>query len=131
MLNEGACTWLGNRNANQMLNLAISQGLPYGNDPVVGGVICWDSSDTGHCAVIEQVVDANTVVCSESGWSYTSAPIVRTYTHYRVGGAWQHIAPGYTYQGIFYPPGTPSQEEDFIIFMAKFLDSEFTPWRNV
>lgn len=116
MLDEGYCRWLGNTDARNQLTLAQSQGLQTGDDPVVGGVICWDSTGTGHCAVIEQVVDANTVICSESGWSYTTAPIVRTYTHYRVGGAWQHIISGYTYQGIIYPPyvpPTPGGSDDY------------------
>ena len=128
LLNEGACTWLENTNANNMLNLAISQGLSYGDDPVVGGVICWDSSDTGHCAVIEQVINANEVVCSESGWSYTTTPIVRTYTHYRVGGQWQHIIPGYTYQGIFYPPGYTPGSTDAENYYIMFLQGELMKW---
>lgn len=106
MLNLGACTWLGNTDAKNQLALAISQGLPAGQDPVVGGVICWDSADNGHCAVIEQVIDNNTVITSESGWNYTTAPVVTTQTRYRINGVWVYQA-GYTYQGVIYPPGTP------------------------
>lgn len=108
MLDEGYCRWLGNTDARNQLALAQSQGLQTGDDPVVGGVICWWSENAGHCAVIEEIVNQNEVICTESGWSYSSAPIVRTYTHYRVNGAWQHIISGYTYQGIIYPPYTPS-----------------------
>ena len=103
LMAEGACTWLGSVAAKEMLQLAISQGLSSGDDPVVGGVICWDSDVDGHCAVIEEVVSPDDVITSESGWTYTSAPIVRTQHRYRVGGAWEFMS-GYTYQGIIYPP---------------------------
>lgn len=125
MLNEGACTWLGSVDAKNMLALAISQGLPYGNDPVVGGVVCFDSAADGHCYVIEQVIDSDTVVASESGWNYTTAPVVKTFTRTRSGGAWQYQS-GYTYQGIIYPPGTPpgpsGGDEDGYYML--FLDEE-------
>lgn len=102
LLQLGACTYFGNTNADNFLTLGISQGLSYGDDPVVGGVIVWSTSGTGHCAVIEQVIDNDTVVTSESGWNYTTAPVVTTHTRVRSGGAWQY--PGGTYQGIVYPP---------------------------
>lgn len=122
---ENACTYLGSVDAKNMLALAISQGLPYGDDPVVGGVVCFDSAADGHCYVIEQVIDANTVLASESGWNYTTAPVVKTFTRTRSGGAWQYQA-GYTYQGIIYPPGTPpgpsgGDEEGYYML---FLDEE-------
>ena len=117
MLNEGACTWLGNTDARNQLALAQSQGLLTGDDPVVGGVICWWSAENGHCAVIEQVIDNNDVITSESGWSYTTAPIVRTQHRYRSGGAWQ-FGSGYVYQGIIYPPGyTPGGNDDEDYYM--------------
>lgn len=99
----GSCYYLGSVNARDMLALAISQGLSYGDDPVVGGVICWDESGGGHCQVIEQVIDNDTVITSDSGWNYTQPPVVTTQTTHRVGGVWVYGA-GYTYQGIFYPP---------------------------
>ena len=104
-----------------MLQLAISQGLSYGDDPVVGGVICWDESGGGHCQVIEQVIDNNTVITSDSGWNYTQPPIVTTQTTYRVGGIWVYGS-GYTYQGIFYPPVTPMSQELLITLLANTDD---------
>ena len=98
-----------------MLNLAISQGLPYGDDPQVGGVICWWSANNGHCAVIEEVIDLNTVRTSESGWNYTSPPIVTDNIRYRVGGAWQLPWSGYIYQGVFYPPHSITEDQDYYI----------------
>lgn len=107
----GACPWLGSVNANQMLNLAISQGLPTGHKAIEGGVICWDDGIDGHCAFIEQVINSSMVLCNESGWNYTSAPIVRARTVHKVGGKWQ--LSGYTYQGVFYLPGTKVKGPDY------------------
>lgn len=126
LLNEGACTWLGSVNAKNMLALAISQGLSYGDDPVVGGVVCFDSSGDGHCYVIEQVIDANTVLASESGWNYTTAPVVKSFTRTRSGGAWQYQS-GYTYQGIIYPPRSIMAD---VIKMIMLTDEDFIPWQK-
>lgn len=120
MLHEGACTWLGSVNAKNLLALAIGQGLSYGDDPVVGGVVCFDSSAEGHAYVIEQVIDNNTVIASESGWNYTTAPVVKTFTRTRSGGAWQYQS-GYTYQGIIYPPHVVGTDIDYYML---FLDEE-------
>ncbi len=120
LLHEGACTWLGSVDAKNQLALAISQGLSWGDDPVVGGVVCFDSSADGHCYVIEQVIDNDTVIASESGWNYTTAPVVKTFTRTRSGGVWQYQA-GYTYQGIIYPPHAIGSAEDYYML---FLDEE-------
>lgn len=109
-----------------MLALAISQGLAWGHDPVVGGVVCFDSSVDGHCYVIEQVIDNDTVIASESGWNYTTAPVVQTYTRYRSGGEWQYQS-GYTYQGIIYPPRSIIAD---IIKMIMLTDEDFIPWQK-
>ena len=66
-----------------MLALAQLQGLSTGDDPVVGGVVCFDSSIDGHCYVIEQVISLTQVIASESGWNYTTAPVVKTFTRMR------------------------------------------------
>jgi len=102
-LNEGACTWLGSVAAKDMLALAQSQGLSTGDALHVGGVICWDSAEDGHCCIIERIIDDNNIAVSESGWNIQALPIVREYTMTRTGGTWDYGS-GYTYQGIIYPP---------------------------
>ena len=113
------CEWLGSVDAKDMLELAISQGLKYGNRPVAGGVICWDSDENGHAAFIEQVNNSDLVFTSESGWNYSSPPIVRNYNRYRIDDEW-YYAPGYDYQGIIYPPGFSFSDKDYyIMFMQE------------
>lgn len=70
---------------------------------------------------IEQVIDSNTVITSESGWNYTTAPVVTTHTRYRVNGIWQYRS-GYTYQGIIYPPTVQMSEELLIALLANTDD---------
>ena len=118
MLGLNDCTWLGSTDAKYMLDLAIAQGLQYGDVPRVGGVICWDSDEDGHCAVIEEVIDNDTVRTSESGWNYQGPDIVTHHTRYRVGGDF-YYASGYTYQGIIYPPGGVDLE-----YYIMFLNNE-------
>ena len=104
--NRGDCDLLQSTNAKNLINVARAQGLPTGNDPVVGGVICWSSSGAGHAAFIHSIVSSSEVVTKESGWNYDTAPIIRTINRHKSGGAWIYKS-GYTYQGIIYPIGTP------------------------
>ena len=128
MLNEGACTWLASVNANQMLAEAISEGLSSGDDPQVGGVICWDSPTYGHCAVIEEVIDSYTVRTSESGWNYTSPPIVTDNIRTRTGNSWDPPWSGYVYQGIFYPPHpiVPVTDDYYMLWLQG--EGGLDPW---
>lgn len=79
------------------------QGLDTGTDPQPGAAIVWKNSGDGHVAIVEQVIDANTIVISQSGWDYTAPPIVRTVTRGINGGSW-HPDPDYIFQGFIYPP---------------------------
>lgn len=99
---EKTCKWLGSWNARDMLKNAKAQGLKTGTAPVVGGLLVWDTDYKGHCAIIEEVKTDSEVIASESGWRYTSGPIVRTYNRKRTGQAWEY--PGGKFLGIVYPP---------------------------
>lgn len=116
LLSEGACTWLGSVNANMLLARAISQGLSYGYYPVRGACICWDDGVEGHAAIVEQVIDNDTIVTTESGWNYSVEPIVRQYTRTRGGGNWGY---GGTFLAFIYPPQTiiPVNEYYYIMWL--------------
>ena len=100
MLLEGACTWLGSVNANQLVAYAQGQGLATGSTPEVGACICWDDGVEGHAAIVEQVIDDTTIITTESGWNYSAEPIVRQYTRTKGGGNWGY---GGTFQAFIYP----------------------------
>ena len=107
------CTWLGNRNARDLYALGVSQGLPHGKDPRRGALIVWDTKGAGHCAIVEEVIDENTIRTSESGWNYTTGPIVREVIRRKVNGSWNYSGAefiGYIYQ--------PQEDIDMFTFYA-------------
>lgn len=123
-LGLGACAWLGNYNGADFIDAAVNQGLQTGWDPMEGAILVWgDPGSEGHVAVVEQVIDNDTIVTMESGWNYTVPPIVRTVT--RVRGAngrwgWPEVCKGFAY-----PPGTPPGQDDdeeyYIMFMQNII----------
>lgn len=102
------CPYLGNRNAAELYDLGVSQGLPHGSEPRPGALIVWKTSGAGHCAIVERVVDDNNIITTESGWNYTQPPIVRTVQRRRSGGTWDY--PGGKCIGFIYQP----EEEDIM-----------------
>lgn len=127
ILNLGACTWLGSWNGGDFLYYAQLQGLPCGTDPVVGGAMVWKNNGEGHVAIVEQIISPTEVICSESGFYWTSPPVWDYKTHYYNNGRW-HSNSTYVYQGCIYPPGTPpgplpdlgeDEEYYYIMFMQR------------
>ncbi|MBO7093570.1 MAG: peptidoglycan-binding protein [Spirochaetia bacterium] len=105
---EGSCKYLGNRNAAELYDLGISQGLSGGSAPRPGALIVWRTSGAGHCAIVERVVDENNMITTESGWNYYTEPIVRTVQRRKTAGSWDY--PGGTCLGFIYQP----EEEDIM-----------------
>lgn len=123
-LNLGACTWLGSWNGGDFLVNGMAQGLPAGTDPVVGGAMVWRNNAEGHVAIVEQIISPTEIVCSESGWDWTTNAWEYR-THYYNHGRW-HGNSAYRYQGCLYPPGTPPgplpvDELEFLAAIIPFL----------
>lgn len=79
IIGNGSCSYLIPVNAEDWVDVAISQGLTVSQEPSLGAVICWakgkthDSSDgAGHVAVVEKINSDGTIVTSESGWNCTN-----------------------------------------------------------
>ena len=119
-LGLNACPWLGSYNGGEFISVAMSQGLGTGWDPVPGAILVWgDPGEEGHVAVVEQVIDIDTIITSESGWNYSVEPVVRQYTRTRgANGRW-----GYSQEckGFAYPPGVPGKAVDYYML---FLEDE-------
>ena len=99
---KDSCKWLGNRNAVDFVKFVDLQGLKSGMDPVEGACMVWGHGE-GHVAVVDKVIDNDTVITVESGWSYRAEPVLREITRKRgANGRW-----GYTYEFLMfiYPPG--------------------------
>lgn len=110
----GSCKWLGNRNAVDFVKFVDLQGLKSGKDPVEGACMVWGHGE-GHVAVVDKVIDNDTVVTVESGWNYRAQPILREVTRKRGDGRW-----GYSYEFLMfiYPPGYepgPQPEQTYIV----------------
>lgn len=87
-------------------------GYPRGSTPKLGAVICFDHpSSGGHVAVVEEIVDANTIYTSESDY-YGYRFRYRKRTN---NGNWGQDS-SYTFQGFIYPhevtPPTPEKEKN-------------------
>lgn len=114
-LELGSCKYLGNRNAKEFTIFAKQQGLKMGAEPAEGACMVWGGSREGHVAIVEKVIDNDTVQTSESGWSYRAEPIVRELTRKRGNGNWGQ---NYEFLCFIYAPGhepTPQPEQYYIV----------------
>lgn len=140
-LNIGSCKYLGNRNAKEFVIFAKQQGLKMGNDPAEGACMVWGGSREGHVAIVEQVIDNDTVITSESGWSYRAKPIVRELTRKRGSGSWGQ---SYEFLCFIYAPGHEPAPVPFQIYTVKRGDnltkianmygvtvSDLVEWNNI
>lgn len=132
------CKWLGNTNAVNFTKYVEQQGLASGQDPVEGACMVWGHNE-GHVAVVDKVIDNDTVITIESGWSYKSEPLLRNITRKRGSGKW-----GYNYEFLMfiYPPGyKPPQRETYRIKRGDTLSGianrfrvtvkELCEWNNI
>lgn len=105
LMGLGACTYLGSTDAMYFMNFVVPQDLSVGSDPQLGACMVWDdeAGEGGHVAIVESIIDNDTVTTYESGWNYTVPPIVRSRTRSRNSGAggWGY---GGTFLGFIYLP---------------------------
>ena len=140
-LELGSCKYLGNRNAKEFVIFAQQQGLKMGSDPAEGACMVWGGSREGHVAIVEQVIDNDTVITSESGWSYRAKPIVRELTRKRGSGSWGQ---SYEFLCFIYAPGHEPEPVPYQIYTVKRGDnltkiakmygvtvSDLVKWNNI
>ena len=109
------CIYLGNTDAKYLYNLAISQGCLAGTLPAEGALMVWDdTANEGHAAVVETVNTNRIVMASESGWNYTSAPVLRHITRVKGTGNWGESSGTRSFLGFVYLPGVvpPKRDKD-------------------
>lgn len=75
----GKCKYQLVSNAENFIEHAKDYGLKISDKPVLGGIMVWqkgstldDSDGAGHVAVVELVIDPNTIVTSESAYGGTA-----------------------------------------------------------
>lgn len=118
ILGLNACIYLGNMDAKYLYNLALAQGCQGGKYPAEGALMVWnDTNNEGHAAVVDFVISKREVIASESGWNYTTAPIIRSITRQRDSGGsncWGESSASRSFTGFVYLPGTvpPKYDDD-------------------
>lgn len=102
-----------NCNAENFIERAIKKyGLEIGQKPKAGAIMVWQKGSTlsgndgaGHVAIVEKVIDANTVYTSES--SYGGSAFWNS-TRKNTNGRWG-IGSGYTFRGFIYNPSVKEE----------------------
>ena len=114
-----------NCNAENFIERAKNTyGLKVGQEPKVGAIMCWQKGATlsgsdgaGHVAIVEKVIDANTVYTSES--SYGGSAFWNS-TRKNTNGRWG-IGSGYTFRGFIFNPSIKDESYDEL---DKYTDEE-------
>lgn len=96
-----------NCNAENFIERAQSYGLQISPVPTLGGIMVWKKGNTlsgsdgaGHVAIVEKIIDSNTIYTSESG--YGSSAFWNS-TRTNNNGRWG-LGSGYTFRGCIVNP---------------------------
>lgn len=127
-----------NCNAENFIERAQNTyGLKISNVPVVGGIMVWQKGDTlngsdgaGHVAIVEKIIDENTIYTSESSYSGTA---FFNATRSNKNGRWG-MGAGYKFRGCIINPAigdvhyekveplpTPTNETTYIVVKGDTL----------
>ena len=99
-----------NCNAENFIGRAKSIGLEIRQEPTNGGIMVWEGKGNlaGHVAVVEKVIDNNTVLTSESGYNHFD---FANYTRDNNNGRWG-TNNNYPYLGCIVNPSNPTPEDE-------------------
>ena len=115
-----------NCNAENFIERAKQYGLQVSSKPVLGGIMVWQKGATlsgndgaGHVAIVEKIIDNNTIYTSESG--YGSSAFWNS-TRSNTNGRWG-IGSDYKFRGCIINPSIkdniPSEPKPDILLMVK------------
>ena len=115
-----------NCNAENFIERAKQYGLEISDKPTLGGIMVWQKGATlsgddgaGHVAIVEKIIDDNTIYTSESG--YGSSAFWNS-TRSNLSGRWG-IGSGYKFRGCIINPSIkdniPSEAKPDILLMVK------------
>lgn len=125
-IGKGTCKYLGKGDAKAYYSVARKQGLKTGSVPKIGACVVWDDGSYGHVAIVEEIIDEETIIVSQSGW-YSRVPMWRA-KHKRGNGNWTEGGDAYWMKkycliGFVYPP----EEEDMTKAETEALIKTMTP----
>lgn len=115
-----------NCNAENFIERAKQYGLEISDKPTLGGIMVWQKGATlsgddgaGHVAIVEKIIDDNTIYTSESG--YGSSAFWNS-TRSNTNGRWG-IGSDYKFRGCIINPSIkdniPSESKPDILLMVK------------
>ena len=113
-----------NCNAENFIERARQYGLEISDKPTLGGIMVWqkgatlsDNDGAGHVAIVEKIIDSNTIYTSESG--YSSSAFWNS-TRSNSNGRWG-IGSGYKFRGCIINPSIKDESSDEL---DKYTDEE-------
>lgn len=113
-----------NCNAENFIERARQYGLKISDKPVLGGIMVWQKGVTlsgndgaGHVAIVEKIIDNNTIYTSESG--YGSSAFWNS-TRSNSNGRWG-MASSYKFRGCIINPSVKDESTDEL---NKYTDEE-------
>lgn len=99
-------------NAENFIEHAKSYGLKISDKPTLGGIMVWQKGNTlnsndgaGHVAIVEKIIDGNTIYTSESGYNSTT---FWNSTRRNNNGRWG-MGYGYTFRGCIVNPSVKDE----------------------
>lgn len=115
-----------NCNAENFIERARQYGLEISDKPTLGGIMVWQKGATlsgndgaGHVAIVEKIIDNNTIYTSESGYGSNA---FWNSTRSNTNGRWG-IGSGYKFRGCIINPSIkdniPSEPKPDILLMVK------------
>lgn len=111
IIGEGKCKYQLICNAENFIERAKELGLKISKVPVVGGVMVWQRGATlsnkdgaGHVAIVEKIIDDNTIYTSESAWG---GKAFYNATRSNSNGRWG-IGSAYKFRGCIINPAVKS-----------------------
>ena len=113
-----------NCNAENFIERAIQYGLEISDKPTLGGIMVWQKGNTlsgndgaGHVAVVEKIIDNNTIYTSESGYGSSAFwNSIRTNSNGRWG-----MASSYKFRGCIINPSIKNETANEL---DKYTDEE-------
>ena len=111
-----------NCNAENFIERARQYGLEISDKPTLGGIMVWQKGATlsgddgaGHVAIVEKIIDNNTIYTSESGYGSSAFwNSTRSNTNSRWG-----IGSGYKFRGCIINPSIKEEPKPDILLMVK------------
>ena len=113
IIGENKCKYQLICNAENFIEKAKSYGLQISSKPTLGGIMVWQKGNTlnskdgaGHVAIVEKIIDSNTIYTSESGYN---SFIFANMTRKNSNGNWGLKSP-YKFRGCIVNPNVKEEK---------------------